>query len=288
MGLSRFEVRRPVPHLATAASEWPAGTGHFWANRGRGRCDSSGRTQLHHGRRAVVPDFEPSGYDISPDGGQVIMETEDREGKPRLWVAALDGKSPPRQIPNVEGRDAFFGPTGEIFFRHVEGYFAYLYRVRPDGTNLRKALNHSVLGLSGISPDGKWAESWASLPDGRPAAVQIFPLAGRCSGRNREQRSIALVTGQTEAVCSLPIEISSAGRRHVNAAMEPGKAPHAIGERAKSKTSHPVERAAATCPVTGRYIEHDIAVEHDSRRSSWYTEGLIIVDPGVNRDLRQV
>src|SRR5437763_17193010 len=107
------------------------------------------------------------------------MESEDAEGKPRLWLAPLDGGSPRRQIPNAEGRQALFGSSGEIFFRRVEGFFAFVYRVRPDGTGLRKAVKHPVLGISGISPDSRWIEAWASLPGDRPAAVQMFPLDGR-------------------------------------------------------------------------------------------------------------
>ena len=69
------------------------------------------------------------------------METADSEGKPRLWLAPLDRSSPPRQIPNVEGGSPRFGPDGEILFRHEERNEAkFLYRVRADGTGLRKAL----------------------------------------------------------------------------------------------------------------------------------------------------
>ena len=72
------------------------------------------------------------------------MEAPDGEGKPRLWLAPFDRRSPPRQIPGVEGRSAHFGPSGEIFFRHTEGSSGFVYRVRPDGTGLRKALEQPV------------------------------------------------------------------------------------------------------------------------------------------------
>jgi serine/threonine protein kinase/Tol biopolymer transport system component len=126
----------------------------------------------------LVPGFQPLDYDISADGKQVVMEADDSEGKPRLWLTSLERPSPPRPIPNVEGRTAMFGPSGEIFFRHMEGSSAFVYRVRPDGTGLRKALEQPVLGLSGISPDGRWIEVWSPLSGNRPAAVQVFPLGG--------------------------------------------------------------------------------------------------------------
>ena len=71
-----------------------------------------------------------------------------------------------------------FGPSGEIFFRHTEGSSGFVYRVRPDGTGLRKALEQPVLTLSGVSPDGRWIAAWAPLPGNEPAAVQLFPLGG--------------------------------------------------------------------------------------------------------------
>jgi len=62
----------------------------------------------------LAPGFQPLDYAISRDGKQVVMEAPDGEGKPRLWLASFDRRSPPRQIPGVEGRSAQFGPGGEI------------------------------------------------------------------------------------------------------------------------------------------------------------------------------
>ena len=117
-------------------------------------------------------------YDISPDGRQAVLEVFDAEGKPRLWLAPFDRRSPPRQIPGVEGRSAHFGPSGEIFFRHAEGFSSFLYRVRLDGTGLRKALEQPVLHSGNVSPDGRWIRVWAGLPGKGAAAVQMLPLDG--------------------------------------------------------------------------------------------------------------
>jgi serine/threonine protein kinase/Tol biopolymer transport system component len=126
----------------------------------------------------LAPGFQLLNYDISADSKQIVMETEDSEGKPRLWLAPFDRRSPPRQIPNVEGRQAKFGPGGEIFFRRSEGSSAFLYRIDQDGLGLRKAVEQPVLSLSNVSPDGRWIEAWAPLPGNRPSAVQMFPLGG--------------------------------------------------------------------------------------------------------------
>jgi hypothetical protein len=74
----------------------------------------------------------------------------------RLWVAPLDRRSAPRQIPNIEGEQPLFGTTGEIFFRNLEGTSAFLYRVREDGSGLRKAIDLVVVGMLGASPDRNW------------------------------------------------------------------------------------------------------------------------------------
>jgi eukaryotic-like serine/threonine-protein kinase len=132
----------------------------------------TGRTQ------PLVPNFQVYDYDLSPDGIQVVMEADDHHGKPRLWLASVEGRAPPHQIPNVEGRQAVFGPTGEIYFRRTEGQSGFAYRVQPDGTGLRKAIDQPVLAVTGVSPDGQWIEGWALLPRSRTPAVQLFPLRG--------------------------------------------------------------------------------------------------------------
>jgi len=128
----------------------------------------------------LVRGFEVFSYALSADGRQIVMEAEDTQGKPRLWVAPMDRSAPPRQIPNVEGGSPTFGPDGEVFFRHVEGGDGFVYRVRQDGTGLRKAVEQPVLlmGSGSVSPDGRWLEAWAPLPGNGPPATQAFPLNG--------------------------------------------------------------------------------------------------------------
>ena len=113
-------------------------------------------------------------YDISADGKQVVMEAEDREGKARLWLTPFDGQSAPRQIPSVEGRNAMFGPSGEIFFRRTEGSSGAVYRVRPDGT-----------GLPAIF--GKSATHFVKVTWRRPRNFPLSPpaCAGELLSRNK-------------------------------------------------------------------------------------------------------
>jgi eukaryotic-like serine/threonine-protein kinase len=97
-----------------------------------------------------------AGYDISPDGRKVVFFSPDSNGKLRLWLTPLDRSSAPRQITGVEGEQPLFGPSGEIFFRKIEGASAHLYTVREDGSELRRVAELKVVDLLSASPDHKW------------------------------------------------------------------------------------------------------------------------------------
>jgi serine/threonine protein kinase len=136
----------------------------------------------------VVRGFQALHFDVSPDGRQVVMESPDSDGKARLWLAPLDRSSAPRQIPNVEGGEPHFAPDGEIFFRHKEGAstsagsLGFIYKVRQDGSGLRKVIDQPVnlFSLRGaVSPDGKWLEAWGPLPGNGPVSFQLLSLDGK-------------------------------------------------------------------------------------------------------------
>ena len=135
----------------------------------------------------LVRGFPVLNFDISPDGREVVMEAPDKAGRARLWLASLDHSAPLRQIPNVEGGQPHFGPSGEILFRHNEGAstaagsLGFVYRVLPDGTGLQKVLEQPVSLFnfpSPISPDGRSVFAWAALPGGREGG-QVFSLDGK-------------------------------------------------------------------------------------------------------------
>jgi DNA-binding winged helix-turn-helix (wHTH) protein/Tol biopolymer transport system component len=129
---------------------------------------------LESGRSApLASGFQVFAYDISPDGKRVVLEAEDREGKPQLWLTSFERELPPQPIPNVEGRQPKFGPGGEIFFHGNDGF---VYRVRPDGTGMQKALQQPILMFLAASPDGKWLIAWARTTENGSAAVYALPL----------------------------------------------------------------------------------------------------------------
>jgi serine/threonine protein kinase len=153
-------------------------------------------------------------FDISPDGRQAVVEAADREGKSRLWLASLDRKSPPRQIPNVEGDGPLFGASGEILFRAREGDYGFAYRVREDGTGLKKANEHPVIGTGAVSPDGQWLAVYArpgkeeagatlALPVGGGPPVEIYGT-GIGMKWSRDGRLLFLMVGGNTYVLPLP------------------------------------------------------------------------------------
>jgi Tol biopolymer transport system component len=127
---------------------------------------------------ALAPGLRVFDFDVSADGRQVVLAAMDAQRKARLWVVPVDRGLPPRQIPNVEGRQPKFGPSGEILFRRTEGGGNFVYRMDVDGSGLRKAIDDRILLLRGLSPDGQWIVAWSILPDGTGMALHAFPLDG--------------------------------------------------------------------------------------------------------------
>jgi hypothetical protein len=160
--LTNLNLNWPVPRLLAGES-----SSELWI-----AAIDSGRSE------PLLPGLATLGstaYDISPDGLQVVVASADRDGKPRLWLASLDRRSPPRQIPNGEGEQPVFGADGEVFFRRVEGSSGFLYRVREDGTGLRRAVDPPILDMVGISPDRRWLTMWppSAAEDGSALMFRI-------------------------------------------------------------------------------------------------------------------
>ena len=88
----------------------------------------------------------------------------------------------------MEGGQPHFLPDGEILFRRNEGAstadgsLGFIYRVRPDGSGLRKAVEQPVNQFnfsSPVSPDGRWVFGWGPLGGHGPAAGQAYSLDGK-------------------------------------------------------------------------------------------------------------
>jgi serine/threonine protein kinase/Tol biopolymer transport system component len=133
----------------------------------------------HH--EPLLPGLAISGqvglaYDISRDGRQVVAAANDRDGRPRLWLRALDRQSPARQIPNVDGDAPLWGRGADIYFRRTEGAAAYAYAVRDDGTGLRRLSDQSIVLPLGVSQDGQWLLVNARASAGQQSGIIALPV----------------------------------------------------------------------------------------------------------------
>jgi Tol biopolymer transport system component len=126
-------------------------------------------TDLESGEhQRLLSDFRMQDYSLSPDGKRVVFTAIDDTGRLPVWIAALDGSSPPRRLADVQSGRALFGPDGDVFF--VQDGF--LQRIRADGGGRQKLIQDRVIVLYGLSADGKWAAVW------RGTSVAIYPLDG--------------------------------------------------------------------------------------------------------------
>ncbi len=137
---------------------------------------------LADGRRErLIPGVGITGYDVSRDDKQVVFTAPDPGGHSRLWIAPLDHRVAPRQLPGTNLTRPHFGPNGDLAFIAVEGKLNYLYRSNPDGSARQKALENPILEFDGLSPDGRWAIVWAAVSGNDSAATSAYlayPIPG--------------------------------------------------------------------------------------------------------------
>jgi Tol biopolymer transport system component len=126
----------------------------------------------------LLPGFRVIYHDISPDG-RLVATALDEGGKPRLWVGWLDRRSPPRQIPLVEGDFGIFSPSGEVFFLGAERKSKFLFSIREDGSERRKVSSHPVVDTPSMSPDGAWLTGWGPIPESEAGVFNFaYPTKG--------------------------------------------------------------------------------------------------------------
>jgi eukaryotic-like serine/threonine-protein kinase len=120
------------------------------------------------GSEPLVRGLPALNYDVSADGRQVVIETADYEGKPRVWLISQDRSAPPRQIPNVEGKSPKFRPDGEILFRHMEGAaglsIAFAPTEREYGKRSKNRLIHAGEPRATAGGSSFWARFSATGP----------------------------------------------------------------------------------------------------------------------------
>ena len=92
-------------------------------------------------RQRLLPDFLMQHYAISADGQRVVFVAADDAGRSPVWLAALDGRSAPRQVTawRWPGRRSSARAANVIFVGQEKGN-NFLYRVKEDGSELPKAV----------------------------------------------------------------------------------------------------------------------------------------------------
>ena len=83
------------------------------------------------------------------------------------------------QLQAAEADTPIFARNGEILFSMKEGAFNYIFRMKQDGTDLRKAIPDPIARLISLSPNDRWIV--AAIDSGNPARPQIvsgYPMGG--------------------------------------------------------------------------------------------------------------
>jgi serine/threonine protein kinase/Tol biopolymer transport system component len=116
-------------------------------------------TDLETGRRQrLIADFQMWQYNVSSDGKRVVLAASKESGRQGVWLATLDGSAPPRQFTSKMAYSALFGSNGYVYFGATDSGMdaAVVYRVKEDGSDLRRAIPDPTFFLEAVSPDGQY------------------------------------------------------------------------------------------------------------------------------------
>ena len=133
----------------------------------------------------MLPNFIISNYDISDDGDRIVFVAMDSEDRPHLWLASLDRRSPPKELPSPAASMVAFGAADEIFVMETEGPAHFLYRVKGDGSERRKVVPepitryHTLEDNVDVSPDRRWVAVEVGLPGTEQAVVMWAAVTAR-------------------------------------------------------------------------------------------------------------
>ena len=130
-------------------------------------------------RRRLLPDFQMEHYSVSRDDRKVVFVSPSDEARRGVWLASLDSSSAPRQLSSNRAVHAYFGADGDVYFSADEPNGTFVYRVREDGSGLRRAIASPVYLLYGVSPDGKRVAVWDAGPTRETAnSVRLHSVDG--------------------------------------------------------------------------------------------------------------
>ena len=140
------------------------------------------RRDLESGKsEAALPGMSIAEYDISNDGKEVVFSTQPRGKASQLWLAHLDGSSPPILITSTGERAPLFGPDAQVVFQFTDGRANYIGQIRKDGSDRSKLSPYPVSALGAISPDRRWIIADVPLPNSD--VIMAIPIRGGSSRR---------------------------------------------------------------------------------------------------------
>jgi Tol biopolymer transport system component len=108
-------------------------------------------TDLRSNKSAsLVKGYDVVGYNVSPDGSEVVFTALRADGPPQTWLAPCDGRSAPRLLASAAGDSPAFGPDHDVVFAEVPSTAIVAVSLK-DGSTRRVC---AAQCLAQWSPDG--------------------------------------------------------------------------------------------------------------------------------------
>ena len=129
----------------------------------------------------ILPGFEVTRYDVSPDQGVLACSRYRQRRAFAAVVTSLERAFAPKQVSHEEADRPFFA-GGRVFMAERNG-LQFVHAVLPDGTRDQQVLDHAILFLTSVSPDGQWIVTWEvddrakSSEEARMNRIVAHPLA---------------------------------------------------------------------------------------------------------------
>lgn len=129
-------------------------------------------------REQLLPGILIRRYSISPDGRTVAFTQSDIERYPGIWIWSMDRHASPQRLVTAEAETPMFARNGEILFSKKEGALFYIFRMKTDGSGLRKAIPDPISHLMSLSPDDRWIVAAIDSDDPVSQVVAAYPMGG--------------------------------------------------------------------------------------------------------------
>jgi hypothetical protein len=133
-------------------------------------------------RTPVLQGFRMAHFDISDDGKYVAFAVSDPADQSGVWIAPLEGRSPPRRLSDHHEDRVFFLHNGDLLTLGWDGKDRHLFRIGRDGTR-QKVLDDPLFYLIALAPDNKWVIAATPLEGSETGSVatKAFSLVDKSS-----------------------------------------------------------------------------------------------------------